>query len=115
MRQAKTLHHALGGGGVKKAKKRKRNLRKRKSQKKRKRKNQNPWKKNQNQSSKRTHLRVIPRAILIWMTLNDSTPTTMRLNLYHTSGKNLTKRTIPSGDAITNTPMSSLWCLCHAT
>merc|ERR1712154_496358 len=63
-------------------------------------------KKNLNLSNKRTHLRAIQRVILIWKISSDSTPITMKISLFHTSGKNLTKKTIPFGDAITNTLMN---------
>merc|ERR1711944_143285 len=92
---------------IKRARKKKRNPKKRRNQKKRKRKNRpNQQKKNLNLSNKKTHLKDILRAISIWMILNDSTLTTTRINQFHTSGKNLTRKIIPSGDAITNMPMS---------
>merc|ERR1719150_1334943 len=94
-------------GGDKRARKKRRSPKKRRNQKKRKRRNlQNQQKRNLNPLNKKTHLKDILRAISIWMTLNDSTLTTMRINLFHTSGKNLTRKIIPSGDAITNMPMN---------
>merc|ERR1712012_782827 len=92
---------------TRKARKKKRNPKRRKNLRKRKRKNlQSQLKKNRNPSNKRTHLRAILRVILIWKISSDSTLIMMKISLFHTSGKNLTKKTIPFGDAITNTQMN---------
>merc|ERR1712136_256291 len=92
---------------TRKAKKKKRSPKRRKNPRKRKRKNlQSQLKKNLNPSNKRTHLRAILRVILIWKISSDSTLIMMKISLFHTSGKNLTKKTIPFGDAITNTQMN---------
>merc|ERR1712012_710364 len=93
--------------GTRKARKKKRSPKRRKNLRKRKRKNlQSQLKKNLNPSNKRTHLRAIPRVILIWKISSDSTLIMMKISRFHTSGKNLTKKTIPFGDAITNTQMN---------
>jgi len=44
------------------------------------------------------------------MTLNAATPMKMKVNLFHTSGRSLTLRTIPSGLGNTNTMMSCRKC-----